>query len=140
MPIAGLDLTDAQIFQGLNLVLPAWLLLILLPRWKFTHSFAIFTAVGFSILYTLLFITMLLQPVGDFSFDKFFTYEGVKEALSSPEVVLPAWVHYVAFDLFTAKWLVSQPFPVISSWDQKPLYWNDSRAQENSLSFRFLKI
>ncbi|EIE25892.1 hypothetical protein COCSUDRAFT_60902 [Coccomyxa subellipsoidea C-169] len=49
---------------------------------------------------------MLLQPVGDFSFDKFFTYEGVKEALSSPEVVLPAWVHYVAFDLFTAKWLV----------------------------------
>ncbi|CAL8470110.1 g9652 [Coccomyxa elongata] len=111
MPIVGLDLTDAQIFQGVNLVLPAWLLLILLPRWKFSHSFATFTAVGFSILYTLLFGTLLAQPVGDFSFDKFFTYEGVKDALSSPEVVLPAWVHYVAFDLFTAKWMVQDSIP-----------------------------
>lgn len=110
MPIVGLDLKDAQIFQGVNLVLPAWLLLILLPRWKFSHSFATFTAVGFSILYTLLFGTLLAQPVGDFSFDKLFTYEGVKDALSSPEVVLPAWVHYVAFDLFTAKWMVSPAF------------------------------
>ena len=32
--------------------------------------------------------------------------QGVQRSLATKEVVLPAWVHYVAFDLFTAKWQV----------------------------------
>lgn len=61
---------------------------------------------AFSLLYTLLFATLLAQEHSDFDFKSFFSYDGVVMALSLPEVVLPAWVHYVAFDLFTAKWQV----------------------------------
>jgi hypothetical protein len=80
---------------------------IILPKWRFTQAFATFTAVAFSLLYTVLFATLFAQAHSDFKFNDFFTYEGVIKALSLPEVVLPAWVHYVAFDLFTAKWQVS---------------------------------
>ena len=32
-PIVGVELTEQQIFDSINLVLPAWLFLVLLPRW-----------------------------------------------------------------------------------------------------------
>ncbi|CAL5218620.1 g320 [Coccomyxa viridis] len=48
----------------------------------------------------------MLQSETTFDFTGFFTYEGVQRSLATKEVVLPAWVHYVAFDLFTAKWQV----------------------------------
>jgi hypothetical protein len=78
-------------------------------RWKFTQGFATLTAVAFSALYTALFVTIFLQQDSTFQFQDFFTLDGVKRALSTDAVVLPAWVHYVAFDLFTAKWMVRHP-------------------------------
>ena len=85
-------------------VLPAWLLLILLPRhapnfswqlaikhqsslllilkascptcrWKVTQGFATITAVAFSLIYTLLFITIFLQQDSTFQFSDFFSLE-----------------------------------------------------------------
>ncbi len=31
-PIMGVELTEQQLFDSVNLVLPAWILLVLLPR------------------------------------------------------------------------------------------------------------
>ncbi|CAK0736520.1 hypothetical protein CVIRNUC_000759 [Coccomyxa viridis] len=106
MPVIGLDLSDQQIFDGINAVLPAWILLVVAPRWRVTHWIVNLTAFGFCLLYTGLFATLLLQSETTFDFKEFFTYEGVQQSLATKEVVLPAWVHYVAFDLFTAKWQV----------------------------------
>ena len=80
----------------------------LLNRWRFTQGFATFTAVAFSVLYTALTLTMLVKSDSQYAFADLFTLDGVKRALATDEVVLPAWVHYVALDLFTAKWQVSR--------------------------------
>ena len=52
MPIIGLDLSDQQIFDGINAVLPAWILLVIAPRWRVTHWIVNLTAFGFCLLYT----------------------------------------------------------------------------------------
>ena len=75
-------------------------------RWRFTQGFATFTAVVFSVIYTALAFTMMVKTDSQFAFSDMFTLDGVKKALATDEVVLPAWLHYVAFDLFTAKWQV----------------------------------
>ena len=52
MPVIGLDLSDQQIFDGINAVLPAWILLVIAPRWRVTHWIVNLTAFGFCLLYT----------------------------------------------------------------------------------------
>ena len=68
MPIVGLDLSDQQIFDGLSLVLPAWILLVIAPRWRVTHWIVNFTTFCFAALYTGLFVTLMLQSETTFDF------------------------------------------------------------------------
>ncbi len=75
MPIIGLTFSDQQIFEGLNLVLPAWALLVIAPRWRVTHWIVNLTTFGFCLLYTGLFATLMLQSETTFDFTGFFTYE-----------------------------------------------------------------
>ena len=75
MPIIGLNFSDQQIFEGLNLVLPAWALLVIAPRWRVTHWVVTLTTFGFCVLYTGLFATLMLQSETTFDFTGFFTYE-----------------------------------------------------------------
>ena len=75
MPIIGLNFSDQQIFEGLNLVLPAWALLVIAPRWRVTHWVVNLTTFGFCVLYTGLFATLMLQSETTFDFTGFFTYE-----------------------------------------------------------------
>ena len=51
MPIPGLRISDEQVFSLVNGVLPAWLLLLLAPRWRGTVPVATVTAAVFSALY-----------------------------------------------------------------------------------------
>ena len=75
MPILGLACSDQQIFEGLNLVLPAWALLVIAPRWRVTHWVVNLTTFAFCVLYTGLFATLMLQSETTFDFTGFFTYE-----------------------------------------------------------------
>ena len=75
MPIVGLNFSDQQIFEGLNLVLPAWALLVIAPRWRITHWIVNLTVFAFCVLYTGLFATLMLQSETTFDFTGFFTYE-----------------------------------------------------------------
>ena len=104
MPLLGLPYDDAQIFQTVNLCLPAWILLGVAPRWRFTQPIATGTALAFAALYTWLAVTQITtNNMRDLDMT---TLDGVSQMLSTKDVVLPAWVHYVVFDLFTAKWQV----------------------------------
>lgn len=51
MPIPGLSFTDEQLWDGINAALPAWALLLLAPRWRYTMPLVTLTAVAFSALY-----------------------------------------------------------------------------------------
>ena len=51
MPIPGLALPDERIWDALNGVMPAWGLLALAPRWRWTMPLVTATAAFYSLLY-----------------------------------------------------------------------------------------
>lgn len=67
MPIPYLPFTDAQLFNGINLVLPAWALLLVAPRWRHTQSLVSATALVFAASYVATIIPQLASGGLDFS-------------------------------------------------------------------------
>ncbi|GFR49590.1 hypothetical protein Agub_g11657, partial [Astrephomene gubernaculifera] len=109
MPIYGLPYSDDQLFNLLNLALPAWILLAVAPRWRYTQIISTATALLMSALYVALFVTMKVSPPEgeQLDFNELFTFEGVARALSTRSIVLPAWTHYIAFDLWVGRWIAA---------------------------------
>jgi hypothetical protein len=88
-----------------NGVLPAWLLLLFAPRWRFTqllvHSFWIPVILGLG------YLLAILGGTGDSTEGaSFFSLQGVMLFFTSPWSALAGWVHYLAFDLFVGAWEV----------------------------------
>lgn len=82
-------------------VLPAWVLLIVAPRWKWTdrivHSAAL--PLLLAVVYATTFIAKFGEGEGDFG-----SLAGVMALFTSPWGVLIGWIHYLAFDLFIGAW------------------------------------
>lgn len=82
-------------------VLPAWLLLVLAPRWRWTqaivHSCAI--PLALAVVYIALAIPNFFGGEGNFN-----SLEGVMTLFENPNAVLAGWIHYLAFDLFVGAW------------------------------------
>ncbi|EFN52521.1 hypothetical protein CHLNCDRAFT_138925 [Chlorella variabilis] len=102
MPVPGLPFTDEQLFPLQNGVLVAWALLAVAPRARFTMRVVTATALFFSALY----VGLMADAMGKGDTPDFFSYAGVSKLLSMQRVVLPAWIHYVVFDLWTGRWEV----------------------------------
>jgi len=108
-------MSDDLLFQIANtFVLPAWLLLLFLPRWEWTARIVVGVVVALlSVLYTFLVITTL-DPEG---FEGFGSLEGVVELFQSPRAVLLGWIHYLAFDLMVGYYIVKDATQrKISQW------------------------
>lgn len=105
-----------SIFELANTsVLIPWLLLIILPRWRWTQYLVI--AGGFSILLGALYVMLFLQQSSDFDFSNFGSLKGVTQLFSDPNLVLIGWIHYLAFDLFVGAWEVNNAQKIgISHW------------------------
>lgn len=84
-------------------VLPAWALLVVAPRWRWTerivHAGVIPIVLG--IAYTVLLFSDQPGPQGS----SFFTLDGVMRIFTSRQTVIACWVHYLIFDLFVASWI-----------------------------------
>lgn len=96
-------MTAAETFTFVNLtVLPAWLMLIVLPRWKWTRVVAAYAVpAALAVVYlTLLVINRPPEGAG------FGSIEQVERLFSSRWLLLAGWVHYLAFDLFIGAWEV----------------------------------
>lgn len=98
-------ISDAALFPLVNLALPAWLLLIFLPKWKYTAPVAKYTALSFAALYTVLLLPMLCS-MGGAGIAQMGTLKGVSALFAKESVVMVGWVHYIAFDLWTAQHIV----------------------------------
>ena len=85
-------------------VLPAWALLIFLPRWKGTR------AVVHSMFYPLILgglycLCMVLAAMGaGASGGSFTSIEGIRTLFSSDIGIVIGWAHYLVFDLFIGAW------------------------------------
>jgi len=83
-----------------DLVLPVWLLLIFAPRWRWTQRLATFVV---PLLLAGLYATLLLHG-GRVRGGGYGSLAHVARLFTSQDLLLAGWVHYLAFDLFTAAW------------------------------------
>lgn len=82
-------------------VMPAWLLLAVVPRWRWSARWALLTAGGLSVVYTTLVVVFWGQGEGSMG-----SLSGVQKLLAHEWITLYAWVHYLAFDLLVGAWEV----------------------------------
>ncbi len=83
-----------------NVVLPCWLLLLILPRWRWTQRICTFVVpLLIATLYGWLLVAHKTPAGGGFN-----SLAQVAILFSSPYALLAGWVHYLAFDLFTGAW------------------------------------
>lgn len=83
-------------------VVPAWALLVLAPRWRWTQRLvhSAFVPLLLGAAYSLLLFTDREgSPDGSF-----LTLDGVMAIFTSRQTVIAAWVHYLIFDLFVGGW------------------------------------
>lgn len=85
-------------------VVPAWLLLIFLPNWKWTVNLVQYAWIPalLSLAYVLVFLTKpeRVEGAGMGSLD------ALVLLLNNPHSTLLAWLHFLAFDLFVGAWIV----------------------------------
>lgn len=96
-------MTAADTFSFVNvIVLPAWLMLVFMPRSRWTRivaAYAVPAALG------IVYLTLLLMnPPPDGA--GFASIGQVERLFSSQWLLLAGWVHYLAFDLFIGAWEV----------------------------------
>lgn len=103
------------------LVLPLWVLMILIPRWRWTklivHSPLVSAAPA--LLYAALVFPRLRDLWPTISRP---TLGGIAALLGSPAGATVAWVHFLAFDLFVGRWIyLDSQDRQISAWLMAPV-------------------
>lgn len=82
-------------------VIPAWILLVFAPRWRWTHRIATFIlTLPLAAIYLGLFLAHWNSSLSFGSLDQ------VYAIFQDPALLLAGWVHYLAFDLFIGSWEV----------------------------------
>ena len=100
-------MTPAEVFSLANLlVMPMWILMILLPKWKVTRFLMDYKVVPLilSLVYAL-YIVLAMQIGGGMDFG---SLESVMALFTEENAVLAGWVHYLAFDLLVGMWMIKQ--------------------------------
>lgn len=94
----------STVFQLSSLLtLPFWLLMILLPGWRWTQRImaSLWTVVPAALLYALLILPALPTVLPALANP---TLTGVAALLATPQGATIGWVHFLAFDLFVGRW------------------------------------
>lgn len=96
-------MTAEQVFSIVSTAaLAAWLLLVFLPRWRWTeHVTGLVVPVALAMTY----LAIVVVNIGDSSGD-FQSLAGVAALFANPWVLLGGWIHYLAFDLLVGTWEV----------------------------------
>lgn len=99
-------MTPDALFQIVNTaILPAWLLIVFLPHWRYTQK--IVHAIWIPCILGLFYAYLLFSSDGTAPNDiDFTTLQGIMSMLSNPQAFLAGWVHYIIFDLFVGAWIV----------------------------------
>lgn len=85
------------------LVLPGWLLLIFVPRWKWTAR--VIAAWVLPLTLAVVYLVLVATHFGD-SEGGFGSLAEVSRLFQNPHNLLAGWIHYLAFDLFIGSWEV----------------------------------
>ena len=85
------------------IVIPGWLLLVILPRWKYSATLisGLIIPALLSFVYAWLIVSHMASSDGSFN-----SLAGVREFFGNDFLLLAGWIHYLAFDLFIGSWEV----------------------------------
>lgn len=111
-----------QLFQLLNLVVvPFWLLMILLPLWRWTQR--IIASPWIAAPAALLYVTMVLPGFASLLAQLANPQLlAIAALLGTPAGATIAWAHFVAFDLFVGRWVyLDSRERGISAWLISPI-------------------
>ena len=89
-----------------TLALAGWMALLLAPHWRFGRVWIAGAAIPaiFSLAYLVLFVPRLLDSPGGFG-----SIAALTTLLNAdPRIMLGAWLHYLAFDLFIGSWMAGE--------------------------------
>ena len=92
--------TVADLWPVTNWMLPAWLLLVILPRWKYTKWLTLVPPIFHSVIYAAIVIPLMMSSKEPADFT---TLEGVFKLFQDPNAVFIGWIHYLAFDLLVGR-------------------------------------
>src|SRR5918998_5170721 len=111
-----------ELFKLSNLlVAPFWLMMILLPRWRFTDRVmrSPWVALGPAVLYAVLTTPRLLALAPVLLRPELPT---IAALLGTPEGATIAWAHFLAFDLFVGRWVyLDARGRGVSAWVTSPI-------------------
>ena len=99
-------LTGADLWPAINIVLLSYLLLFFAPRWQWTPSLTLLTPLIHSVLYVGSLFSFMIDPVETPPEVDFTTLEGIATLFKDINVIFPAWIHYIVFDLLVARMIV----------------------------------
>jgi hypothetical protein len=86
-------------------VLPGWLLLIVLPKWKWT--LALISTVIIPFVLGLVYVGLFISQASNFpEGGGLGSLEALIITFANPYILTAAWIHYLAFDLFVGAWEV----------------------------------
>jgi hypothetical protein len=105
----------ASIFSlGNSCIILGWILLIFLPKWKYTQAAVVN---GLVVIYAAVYSFLILKDIGDFNADSFGSLANVKALFQNDNAVVAGWFHYLAFDLFVGAYIVRKSIALgISRW------------------------
>ena len=91
-----------KLFSIANMIaLAGWLMLTLLPRWRYTQLIVVAGIIP--LILSALYLTLIILYFGEAE-GSFGSLDGVMQLFTNPYAVLTGWVHYLAFDLFVGSW------------------------------------
>jgi len=100
----------SEIFSICNLViLFGWLLLLILPKWKYTQAIILN---GLLVVFAIVYTFLLFQDINKISMDSFSTLAKLKVLFQSDTAVAAGWVHYLVFDLFVGTYIVKKSLQI----------------------------
>jgi len=101
-------MTPSAVFSYAGMiVMPMWILLIFLPKWKATKFLIDYKVVPLilAIVYAIYIIKGLLIAGGMMDFG---SLQSVMQLFTEENAVLAGWIHYLAFDLLIGMWMINQ--------------------------------
>lgn len=99
-------MTPTTVFSLVNfLVMPMWILMIFLPKWKPTRFLIYFKIVP--IVLSVVYVFYILQSLIANGMMDFGSLKSVMELFTVENAALAGWIHYLAFDLLMGIWMIN---------------------------------
>lgn len=94
--------TDVLFSYANTLALLGWILLLIIPEWRYTKLIVLGTLIP--IILSALYLYLIIKHYGAMQEGGFGSIAELKILFANPDLILLGWVHYLAFDLFIGTW------------------------------------